>query len=255
LTAATRTVAAHFWSKDSKYVIFQKDTGGDENYHIYAVDPAATGDPVPPARDLTPIEKIQARIIDIPKKTPPKSSSESTTVIRRCMTSTGSTWPPAKNLVRKNGENIIEWQTDLDGRLRLGTRQTSDGGTEVLKVEGNLLLPIYSVNADEYVRSIRLPPMATASIWCPTKGDPDRTQLMLFDSDIRQTESPREDPKGEADFGEAVFSDVTNELIATVYTGDRRRIYFPAVAIQERLREDEEATAGREYLSRLPDGR
>ena len=228
LTAATRTVAAHFWSKDSKYVIFQKDTGGDENYHIYAVDPAATGDPVPPARDLTPIEKIQARIIDIPKKTPTEiivginDRDPKVHDVYRLNLATGE-----RTLVRKNGENIIEWQTDLDGRLRLGTRQTSDGGTEVLKVEGNLLLPIYSVNADEYVRSIRFTPDGNSFYLVSNKGDPDRTQLMLFDLTSGKLKVLEEDPKGEADFGEAVFSDVTNELIATVYTGDRRRIYFP----------------------------
>jgi hypothetical protein len=29
-----------FLSHDSKYILYQKDKGGDENYNIYAVNPA-----------------------------------------------------------------------------------------------------------------------------------------------------------------------------------------------------------------------
>lgn len=57
LTADKRPVPAYFWSEDSKYVLYVQDKGGNENYHVYAVDATAppeetTG--VPPARDLTP---------------------------------------------------------------------------------------------------------------------------------------------------------------------------------------------------------
>ena len=49
-----RPVTSYFWARDSKYILYAQDKGGDENYRIYAVDPKAPGDPVPPARDLTP---------------------------------------------------------------------------------------------------------------------------------------------------------------------------------------------------------
>jgi hypothetical protein len=50
LTANERPVGGYFWSHDSKYILYQKDKGGDENYNIYAVNPAdeavkATGIP------------------------------------------------------------------------------------------------------------------------------------------------------------------------------------------------------------------
>src|SRR5512143_4002725 len=47
ITADTlRPVRSYFWSRDSKYVLYVQDKGGDENYRIYAVDPAMSGDPV-----------------------------------------------------------------------------------------------------------------------------------------------------------------------------------------------------------------
>ena len=47
LTADTkRPIPAFFWSRDSKYILFVQDQGGDENFNVYAVDPSAT----PPRR-------------------------------------------------------------------------------------------------------------------------------------------------------------------------------------------------------------
>ena len=41
VTADTkRPIPAFFWSRDSKYILFVQDQGGDENYNVFAVDPA-----------------------------------------------------------------------------------------------------------------------------------------------------------------------------------------------------------------------
>ena len=40
-TEAKRPVAGYFWTRDSKYILYAKDNDGDENYNVYAVDPAA----------------------------------------------------------------------------------------------------------------------------------------------------------------------------------------------------------------------
>ncbi|MCX8009602.1 MAG: S9 family peptidase, partial [Ignavibacteria bacterium] len=54
LTAdSLRAITQYFWTRDGKYVLFLQDKGGNENFHIYAVDPTQKGNPVPNARDLT----------------------------------------------------------------------------------------------------------------------------------------------------------------------------------------------------------
>ncbi|MFO7889941.1 MAG: S9 family peptidase, partial [bacterium] len=73
ITADERPVTGYFWSRDSRYVLYVQDKGGNENFHIYKVDP--TADPaestgVPPAQDLTPIEGIRANIYSLPKDNP-----------------------------------------------------------------------------------------------------------------------------------------------------------------------------------------
>ena len=36
----SRPVAQYFWSRDGKYILFVQDKAGDENYLVYAVNPA-----------------------------------------------------------------------------------------------------------------------------------------------------------------------------------------------------------------------
>ena len=35
----TRPVRQYFWSRDSKYLLYAQDAGGDENFNVYAIDP------------------------------------------------------------------------------------------------------------------------------------------------------------------------------------------------------------------------
>lgn len=61
-----RGISNHFWSTDSRYVMFVKDNDGDENYHVYVTDPR-TGE----TRDLTPLEDgIRAQIMGVSRDRP-----------------------------------------------------------------------------------------------------------------------------------------------------------------------------------------
>ncbi|HEY9710859.1 MAG TPA: S9 family peptidase, partial [Oculatellaceae cyanobacterium] len=56
-------------------------------------------------------------------------------------------------------------------------------------------------------------------------NDVDRTRLVLFNLESKESELVDVDPKKEVDFGGLLFSEATDELIATFYVGDRLRIY------------------------------
>ena len=48
-----RPIAGYLWSRDGKFIIFVKDSGGDENFNAYAVNPndkPAPGSEAPRAR-------------------------------------------------------------------------------------------------------------------------------------------------------------------------------------------------------------
>src|SRR5271169_3845340 len=60
-----RPVAGFLWARDSKYIVFVKDNGGDENFNVYAVDPGApavTGGDAPPSRDLTHLQGVRVML-------------------------------------------------------------------------------------------------------------------------------------------------------------------------------------------------
>jgi dipeptidyl aminopeptidase/acylaminoacyl peptidase len=228
LTAdTTRPIPGYFWSQDSKYVLYVQDKGGDENFRVYAIDPTVAGDPVPPARNLTPQDKIRAMIIDVPRTNPNEiivglnDRDPSLHDVYRIDLTTGD-----RKLVRENKDNIAGWMTDLNGDLRLGIRQTNDGGTEILKLQDTSFTSIYTVTADEAVDPIRFLPDGGSFYFETNKGDAlDKTQLEIYDLKTGATKLIEKDPKNEVDFGSAIFSDETNELLATVYRGDVIRVY------------------------------
>ena len=56
--AKERDISSYAWKGDNRIVYIQ-DTGGDENYRLYAVGIDGSN-----PKDLTPFEKVQAQIID-----------------------------------------------------------------------------------------------------------------------------------------------------------------------------------------------
>jgi len=228
LTAdTTRPIPGYFWSQDSKYVLYVQDKGGDENYRVYAIDPTVPGDPVPPARNLTPEEKVRAEIIDVPRAKPNEiivGLNDRDPQLHDVYTIDLTTGK--RTLIRENKENIAGWVTDLNGDLRLGVRQTNDGGTEILRLESDTMKSIYAVTSDESAYPIRFTPGGDSFYLETNKGEAlDKTQLELFDLKTGSTKLIEKDPKNEVDFGWAIFSDVTNKLLATVYQADVIRVY------------------------------
>src|ERR1035441_3060825 len=72
-TEAKRPIAGYGWTRDGKYVAYVKDNDGDENYNLYAVDPAATpaaGAQAPASRDLTGLKGVRVLQYSAPKSDP-----------------------------------------------------------------------------------------------------------------------------------------------------------------------------------------
>jgi dipeptidyl aminopeptidase/acylaminoacyl peptidase len=250
MTADERPVIAYFWSADSKYLLYAQDKGGNENFHIYAVDPtaaaeAATG--VPPARDLTPLENVRAAIYALPEKTPDvilvglNDRDAAYHDVYRVSIATGE-----RRLVMQNTQKVGSWIFDLDGNLRLAFRQKDDGGNEILRVDGDDLARIYEVTYLESAYPVRFHRDGKRVYLQTNKGDAvDRIELALLDPQTGATERVDSDPEKQVDFGGTVFHNTTEELIATYYVGDRVRVY----ARNKGMKRDLERIA-----KQLPDG-
>ncbi len=223
-----RPVTNYFWSLDSKFVLYVQDQGGNENFRIYAIDPSVKGAAVPTAKDLTPYENVRAIIYSLPKTDPNilfiglNDRDAKYHDVYKLKIDTGE-----KTLIRKNDDNIAGWVFDEQANLRLAIRPTADGGSELLKVDGDKLVSIYSVNAEESMAPVNFTPDGGSFYLNTNKGNNvDKAQLELFDLKTNTTKFIEKDPKDEVDLGNVIFSDVKNKLIATVYVADQVRIYF-----------------------------
>src|SRR5579859_569468 len=238
LTSETkRPVAGYFWSRDSKYVLFVKDKDGDENFNVYAVDPGAKPAPgadAPEARDLTGLKGVQVHIYSLPKNDPDavyiglNDRDKAWHDLYRLRLSTGE-----KTLLRKNTDRIAGWEFDLSGQLRLATRSAENGDTEILRVDADQLTKIYSCNVFENCGVARFQKDGKKAYIETNKGaDINLTSLALLDPATGKTELVESDPLNKVDFGGAVFSEVTDQLVITSYEDDRERRYFKDKAFE-----------------------
>lgn len=232
ITADTeRPVNAYFWSQDGRWVLYVQDKAGDENYHLYAVDPAAPAEEesgVPPARDLTPIEGVRAQFYRAPENTPGQvviglnDRDPAVHDVYRVDLESGE-----RELVLRNETGVATWVIDLDGRVRLAYRVTDDGGTEVVRVEDGALGGLaWSCDFGETCDPLRFHRDGRRVYAESNVGDDvDLTRLVLHDLESGEVEVVDSDPLGEVDLGGPIFSDATEELVATVYYGDRQRYH------------------------------
>src|SRR3984893_3227715 len=115
-----RDIRAFFWKGD-KYLLYLKDNGGDENFHLFVSRSDGTGE-----RDLTPFDGFRADVIDDLEDHPTdlivglNKRNKEVFDAYRLNVETGDL-----QLIAENPGNIASWITDHDGNIRVAT--TTDG--------------------------------------------------------------------------------------------------------------------------------
>jgi dipeptidyl aminopeptidase/acylaminoacyl peptidase len=232
VTADTsRPIPTYFWSRDGKFILFVQDKAGDENYNVYAVNPAdtpATGQQVPAARNLSDVKGVRAQIYAVPRSEPDSiyiglnDRDPAWHDLYKVKISTGE-----RTLVRKNTERITGWIFDLKDQLRLASRSAENGDTEILRVDQTGFTKVYSCSVFEFCQPIRYHKDGERTYFATNKGsDVDLAKLELFNPATSKEELVEMDPLKRVDFDDASFSEVTDELIATTYNDERIRIYW-----------------------------
>src|SRR2546426_4793624 len=181
----SRPVTNYFWSRDGKYILFVQDKAGDENYLVYAVNPAenpAAGEDVPTARNLTDVKGVRAVIYAVPRSEPDviyvgiNDRDKAWHDLYKVKISTGE-----RTLLRQNTERITGWVFDLKDQLRLATRSAENGDTEVLSVSDKGFTKVYSCNVFETCGPVRYHKDGERVYFETNKGAAtDLVQLMLF---------------------------------------------------------------------------
>jgi dipeptidyl aminopeptidase/acylaminoacyl peptidase len=235
-TETTRPVGGFLWTRDSKYICYVKDSAGDENFNVYAVDPSAAtpaGADAPPSRDLTHLKGVRVLLFSAPKTEPDvlyiglNDRDKSWHDLYKLTISTGE-----RTLIRKNTDRIAAWVFDLKGNLRLAQRVQDNGDQEILRVDAAGFTPIYTCNVFETCDVVQFH-NDTKRVYIQTnKGDLDLTALALLDPATGKLETVESDPLKRVDLGSAWFSEATDELVETIYADDRDRRYFKDKAFE-----------------------
>jgi dipeptidyl aminopeptidase/acylaminoacyl peptidase len=229
-TETKRPIAGFLWTRDSKFVGYVKDNDGDENFNLFAVDPSATvaaGAEAPPSRDLTGLKGVQVQLIAAPKSDPGSfyiginDRDKAWHDVYKVNIASGE-----RTLVRKNTDRIAGWVFDLKGQLRLAQRSTDSGEQEVLRVDPNGFTKIFSCDIFETCDPVRFHKDGKRVYLENNKGSLDLAALELLDVTTGKTEVVETDPLKRVDFGGALFSEVTDDLLMTSYTDEKTRRYF-----------------------------
>ena len=227
---ATRPIRSYFWSRDSKYILYVQDAGGDENFNVYAIDPKLPADAksgVPPTRALTNLKGVRTEIFAVPKAKPdilyiglndrdPKWHD-----LYELSISSGE-----KKLVRKNTDEIAAWQFDDTGTLRLAVRTTKSGDTEILRVDTDAFKPLYSCSVLENCAAFDFDASGKNVYLATNKGALNFTELEMMDLATGATSNVESDPDKRVDLYNVEISRLDHRILFTEYEDDRFRRYF-----------------------------
>lgn len=227
----SRPVRNYFWSRDGKYILFVQDKGGDENFNVYAVNPAdkpAAGQDVPTARNITEAKGVRAIIQAVPESDPDtiyvgiNDRDKAWHDLYKVKISTGE-----RTLISENKDRYQGMIFDNNDKLRLAVRSAQNGDTEILKIGADgKATKIYSCNSFESCAPIRFHKDNKRVYLRSNKGDADLIGLYLMDAETGAVELVESDPMKKVDLSDVSFSDVSKELILTSYEDDREKIYW-----------------------------
>ena len=213
-----RGIQSYRWSRDSRRILYVQDAGGDENYHLYAVDPGRPGR----VRDLTPFAGVRAGLVAVPRATPRHAIVSLNLRDRGVFDAFRLTLATGRlELVGRNPGNVISWTADRQGRVRAAMTQTPSGDYQVLARDdeaGELRLVAEYANEDGGGIYAFTPD--GAGLFVGSAKGSDLQRLVRLDI-----------ATGEVG---PILSDRTGELLGVAYVRDRVVLH----AHDERLRRD-----------------
>ncbi len=237
VTAETeRPVMGYSWSRDGKFLLYVMDKGGDENFNIYAVNPAEAAEGViPEARNITNLEGVRAQVYHV--------SREDHDLLFVGLNDRDRAWHDLYSLristgelnkIRENTNRYTSWIFDHEDNLRMATRSRQDGTSELWRMDpdAETLLYSWSVLETAYPSSFKADNQHFYLVSNAEEGS-NFTQLYLMNIETGELEFVEKDPENKADFGGLTISDKTLEVLFTSYTDERTRRYFKDEAFEK----------------------
>lgn len=221
-----RDIGGYGWAGKDR-LIYIKDSAGDENFKLYAVDKDGEN-----AKELTPFEKVRINIIDI------MEDNEEEIIIGmnknnpqlfepyRLNIHTGDMEQLAKN------DNVIEpidsWMTDHEGKLRIASK-VKDGINSILMYrdhEDEAFKDVIETDFTESLAPLFFEFDNGSVVYASSNLDRDRRVLTKFDLKTGKEIGEILFQHDEVDVGGLSYSKKRKCLTAISYLTDKRHIKF-----------------------------
>ncbi len=215
-----RDIAGYLWKGDNR-ILFLKDTGGDENFHLYGVNMDGSD-----LKGLTVFEKVRTEFIDDLKDVDNEIivglNQRDPTVFDpfRLNVVTGE-----MTMLAENPGNIMGWMTDHDGKLRIGI--ASDGVNQTIlyrEAETDTFTPVLSTNFKETVNPA-LFTFDNKMIYALSNLGRDKSALVLFDVANGKEQEVLFETQ-EADLDGVFYSRKDKKLLMVSWTTDKNKEHF-----------------------------
>jgi dipeptidyl aminopeptidase/acylaminoacyl peptidase len=123
-----RGIRIYFWAYDGQHLLYLQDDGGDENFHLHAVNVQTRQD-----RDLTPIKGVRVQGLVLDRNFPGEilvGINERNRMVfdmHRVNLATGE-----RKLDTQNPGMVVGWTPDHQFRIRAAVQARIDGGSDLL---------------------------------------------------------------------------------------------------------------------------
>jgi len=144
-----RGIQTYQWAHDGRHILFNIDTGGDENWRVHTVD-LETGQIV----DRTPFPGVQAQIIGASERVPDEvlialnKDDARYHDVYRLRLSTGELTKEVSN------PGFASWLVDRDLVVQGAEKPLENGGMEYVRREGDEWVTFVTVAPDDYVINV-----------------------------------------------------------------------------------------------------
>lgn len=236
ITSSTdRDLSGFMWASNDR-ILYIRDFGGDENFHVFGVDITGEND-----ADLTPFENTRAQMID------DLEDDESHIIVGlnkrnpqifdpyRLNINTGK-----MEMIAENPGNITGWMTDHEGKMRVA--YTTDGvSTSILyrDTEQDEFKKVLTTNFRETVEPLFFT-FDNKYVYASSNLNRDKTAIVKFDiANGKELEMMYEHP--EVDVSGLSYSRKRKVLTHITYTDWKRQYNFldaEQEALQKRLEKD-----------------
>lgn len=212
-----RDIAGFFWKGD--HILYLKDKGGDENYHLYSAAFNGTEE-----KDLTPFNKVRVGVVSkLPNVKDEilimmnKDNAKAFDVYKLNV-KTGAT-----KLVAKNPGNIQAWIPDHNGAIRMAVASDGIEGAVLYRdSEDTEFKPFIKIDSGDTVNPLGFT-KDNQHIYAISNKGRDKTALVQYDLKGKE-QLLYSHP--EVDLDRAMYDDKQDKLLMATYITDKTHLTF-----------------------------